>query len=105
MGKTYKDKVSGETLYVSRDTSYTEYYKDKARKILHRVDGPAKEYGYGTGVWFQNGVRHRMNGPAIEWDNGSKEWWIDDESITGIVYGRYIGPTWLQEKLDSIKGI
>lgn len=102
---TYKDTISGETLYILRTDRETYYYKDKARKILHRVDGPAKEYGHGTSVWLQNGVRHRMNGPAIEWDNGSKEWWIDNNRLADMRdRGRdFSAIRLLQNRLDSIK--
>jgi len=41
--KTYKDKVSGETLYVDLDQDRITYYKDKAMTIRHRLDGPAIE--------------------------------------------------------------
>lgn len=102
---TYKDKISGETLYVSDKGYAIVYYKDKTHRIIHRVDGPALEWNDGRRRWLQNGKVHRMDGPAIEWVDGGREWWIDDEGITGIVHGRYVGPTWLQEKLDIIKGI
>ena len=32
------------------------YYKDKERKILHRIDGPAVEWTSGYKAWFINGV-------------------------------------------------
>ena len=101
--ETYKDKISGETLYVIVDGQVTYYYKDKAEKILHRVDGPAKDYKHGTGVWFQNNQRHRVDGPAIEWDNGSKEWWIDNNRLAYMRGREFSGPQLLQNRLDSIK--
>ena len=43
--------------------------------LLHREDGPAIKWSYGTNEWWQNGKRHREGGPAIEGSNGSCQWW------------------------------
>jgi hypothetical protein len=44
---------------------------------LHRVGGPAVEYGGGAGkIWYQNGKRHRIEGPAFEYMDGSKLWYL-----------------------------
>ena len=53
----------------------TSYYKliDGVHK-LHRLDGPAVEYKYGSKFWYQNGQRHCLDGPAIEHASGHKEW-------------------------------
>jgi len=97
--KTYKDKVSGETLYVSRDTSYTEYYKDKSMTVHHRRDGPAFE-GVGRKEWYVNGKLHRLDGPAVEWADVGKVWWVNGCRITFISSsGEYKGPTLLQDNL------
>ena len=48
-------------------------------KVLHREDGPAVEYSYGTKEWWFNGKRHRKDGPAIEGSNGDKYWYINDK--------------------------
>ena len=32
------------------------YYKDKERKILHRIDGPAVEWANGFKAWFVGGI-------------------------------------------------
>ena len=53
------------------------YYKDKAKTILHREDGPAIEYTNGSKAWFVNGVPHRMDGPAYEYANGTREWYVN----------------------------
>jgi hypothetical protein len=53
------------------------YFKDKEMEILHREDGPAIEYSYGSNSWYLNGERHREDGPAVEWSNGSKEWYLN----------------------------
>jgi len=63
--KTYKDKVSGETLYVKKDSGFTGYYKDKAMTVYHRLDGPAFE-GVGRKEWYVNDKLHRLDGPAVE---------------------------------------
>ena len=53
------------------------YYKDKAKTILHRLDGPAIEWAEGNKAWFVNGKRHRLDGPAIERTSGDKEWYVN----------------------------
>jgi len=76
--QTYKDKVSGETLYVDAPFGGSVYYyKDAEEKILHRVDGPAIERYDDTKYWYQNNKRHRIDGPAIIYKSGSKFWYVD----------------------------
>jgi len=58
------------------------YFKDKAKTILHREDGPAIEWGDGSKMWFVNGKRHRLDGPAIEGVSGNNAWCINGESIS-----------------------
>ena len=56
------------------------YYKDKARTILHREDGPAIIKANGNNVlWYLNGKLHRMGGPAIEYTTGVgyKVWYVN----------------------------
>ncbi len=53
------------------------YYSDREMKNLHREDGPAIEFEYGTKAWYINGKLHREDGPAVEWSSGNKEWFID----------------------------
>jgi hypothetical protein len=55
-----------------------KYYKDKAKTILHREDGPAVEWADGEKAWYVNSKQHRIDGPAREYPNGRKDWWIDD---------------------------
>jgi hypothetical protein len=71
MNETYKDKVSGRTLYVRRISGATNYYKDPERTILHREDGPAREFTSGSWTWCQNGMVHRMDGPAMFYRHNS----------------------------------
>lgn len=42
---------------------------------LHREDGPACIFPDGEKHWYQNGKRHRINHPAIEGTNGHSEWY------------------------------
>jgi len=100
--KTYKDTISGETLYVSEQKFGSVYYKNKAMNIYHRVDGPAMVWYDGTERWFQNGRAHRMDGPATVWPSGGTDWWINGERIT-YMRDRYKGPGLLQQRLDDLK--
>ena len=73
----YTDTISGEELYVDREGQHVTYYKDKAHKIYHRVDGPAIEYVGGSTVWMTNNKYHRLDGPAKIWANGDTDWYVD----------------------------
>ena len=53
------------------------HYKDPAKTIRHREDGPAVEWAHGDKVWYVNGVRHRLDSPAIEYADGVKSWYVD----------------------------
>jgi len=100
--KTYKDKVSGETLYVDLDQGITKYHKDKAMRILHRRDGPAIEWPGGFKSWYANDKRHRVDGPAYE-GIGRKVWYVDGVLITFITSnGEYEGPESLQDLQDDL---
>ena len=57
----------------------TRYFKDKAKTILHREDGPAVEYDNGERAWYVDGKLHRTDGPAIEYADGSKAWYVNDK--------------------------
>jgi hypothetical protein len=63
-----------------------KYFKDKAKTILHREDGPAVEYSNGERAWYVDGKLHRLDGPAIEHADGSKSWLVDGK------YHREDGP-------------
>ena len=63
--------------YISETYGNKFYYKDPAKTILHRVDGPAVEHTDGYKVWYVNGVRHRLDGPAVEYADGVKSWYVD----------------------------
>jgi len=51
---------------ISKDNfgEFKGWYKDKDRTILHRMNGPAKEYVNGIQVWYFDGKIHRKFGPA-----------------------------------------
>lgn len=53
------------------------YYKDREMKILHRTDGPAIEYAYGSKHWCIDDKRHREDGPAYEGADGGKGWFFN----------------------------
>jgi len=77
----YTDTISGEELYVYKDGSRKRYYKNKAKTIRHRQDGPAVEGADGYKAWWVDNQLHRLDGPAVEAANGRKEWWIDGKFI------------------------
>jgi hypothetical protein len=60
---------------------YGNKYWRNDKGELHREDGPAIEYKYGTKYWYINDNLHRLDGSAIEWFDGMKEWYIDGEKI------------------------
>jgi hypothetical protein len=49
---------------------------------LHREDGPAVVYANGVKCWYLYGQLHRSDGPAIEWPDGGKSWFIQDNKIS-----------------------
>ena len=64
------------------------YYKDGTTsseyddyKILHRIDGPAREYADGDKFWHVNGKLHRNDGPAVEYADGGRSWYIDGPAV------------------------
>ncbi len=63
-----------ETTIIKKFRNRTEY---RTLGLLHREDGPAKEWTDGTQYWYKHNKLHRENGPAIERPNGSKEWFIN----------------------------
>jgi hypothetical protein len=74
-----------------------EYSNEKG--LLHRLDGPAREFLDGDKYWYINGILHREDGPAIEGKNGYKSWYLN-----GIYY---LEQEWQQEvikiKLERLK--
>jgi hypothetical protein len=80
--KRYTDTISGEELYIRINRYSNKYYfKDQARTILHRHDGPAVEWSDGYEEWYVDGKLHRLDGPAVEWPDGDKEWYVNDVFI------------------------
>lgn len=57
-------------------TDYTEWvYQKGSGYVLHREDGPAREWNNGNKIWYYHGKLHREDGPAFERSNGIKEWY------------------------------
>jgi len=68
-----------KTQYILKNENGTFYYSDKKMTKLHREDGPAVEYSYGTKHWYLNGQRHREDGPAVECSDGTKSWYLNGQ--------------------------
>jgi hypothetical protein len=73
-----------EKQYITTLAGNKYYYKDKAKTILHRTDGPAIERTSGDKEWYVNGKLHRLDDPAIEWANGDKEWYVNGVFIMSV---------------------
>lgn len=67
----------GNSYKLVDDKGNVKYYKDRAKTILHNVNGAAVEYSFGGKEWWINGKLHREDGPAIEVSNGSKLWYYN----------------------------
>ena len=63
---------------ISFDKTGNKYFRNEQGE-LHRDDGPAVEYSYGSKWWYQNGKLHRVDGPAVESSNGSLLWYQNDK--------------------------
>jgi len=64
--------------YITTLKNGTKYYfKDKAKTIFHRIDGPAVEWANGEKEWYVNGKRHRLDGPATEHADGYRAWFVN----------------------------
>ena len=64
------------------------YYKDG---LLHREDGPAREFPSGDKLWFLNGKPHRVDGPAHDTES-LKIWYLN-----GVLH-REDGPAFEHER-------
>lgn len=69
------------------DLSVTYYY---FHGRLHRQDGPAVEYAYGTKMWFTNGIIHRADGPAIERSDGTNIWYVVGKEVPQEQHKLYV---------------
>jgi hypothetical protein len=101
------------------------YYKDKAMKIchrldgpavecldgdkvwyidgkMHRLDGPAIEYSDGYRAWYVDGKRHRLDGPAVECEDGDKVWYVDGKFLTEAEFINFTSPKPVELTLDQI---
>jgi len=80
---------------------------------LHRDDGPAVEFSYGSKFWYQEGKLHRLDGPAVEWGNGDKSWYQEDklhrldgpaiELANGEKYWYVKGKKYSEEEFNLVK--
>ncbi len=57
--------------------SHIEYSNEQG--LLHRTDGPAREFANGDKFWYINGIRHREDGPAVEMYSSYKAWYLNDK--------------------------
>ena len=79
------------------------WYNDKDQ--LHRLDGPAVEYAFGSNEWYVNGQLHRLDGPALEHDDGSEWWYVNGERMTEEEFDEYIKPKpSYEDKIIDIDG-
>jgi hypothetical protein len=78
--------------YIKKVRFGTVYYKDEARTILHREDGPAVEWYSGNLEWYLNDKRHRIDGPAIEGFDGKRSWYINGVFIFRYYIGKDNNP-------------
>lgn len=53
----------------------------RLNNLLHREDGPAVEYSFGTKLYFLNGQPHRLDGPACEYNDGKMDWYVNGKRI------------------------
>ncbi|MFA5024234.1 MAG: hypothetical protein WC523_04720 [Patescibacteria group bacterium] len=67
--------------------------------LLHREDGPAREWTNDYKAWYLNGKRDREDGPAVEYSDGDKAWFIKGVEYTEEEFKEYK----LIEKLSGLK--
>ena len=58
------------------------YKKHLENNLLHRLDGPAREWADGEKEYFVEGKRQRLDGPAIEYASGDKEYLVNGVDVT-----------------------
>ena len=64
------------------------YYNNAGE--LHRDEGPAVDWAYGTKLWYQNGQLHRTDGPAVECRDGDKRWYINGKRLTEAEFNQRV---------------
>jgi hypothetical protein len=77
---------------------WVEYLNEQG--LLHREDGPAREYSNGTKAWFINGKLHREDGPAVEHGNGDEEWYLNGDLFYEEEYHQEVIKLKLKRILD-----
>lgn len=55
----------------------SDWVEYKFGTLLHREDGPAREFANGKREWWLYGKRHRQSGPAVIHPQGTQEWWMN----------------------------
>lgn len=55
----------------------SDWLEYKLGTMLHREDGPAREFVNGKREWWLYGKRHRRSGPAVIHPQGTQEWWMN----------------------------
>ncbi len=76
--KSYVSAPKNYTGIVEWDNGSKFWYKEG---LLHREDGPAREYTNGDKYWDKEGKLHRTDGPAIVGINGYKEWFVNGDLV------------------------
>jgi len=71
---TKKELILSQPNQVFRKSGTKEWW---VYDLLHRLDGPAREYSDQSQEWYKDGILHRLDGPAIDYSNGYKEWWVE----------------------------
>lgn len=69
--------IINNVLHCAQDISFV-YFKNK---IVHRDDGPAVKWNFGTKFWVNSGAFHREDGPAIEYNDRPVKWWYRGKFI------------------------
>lgn len=66
--------------------------------IVHRDNGPAREWANGNKFWCQYGEVHRLDGPARIFKNDlrANQWWVR---------GNHIPDQWIKENIADQKNV
>ena len=72
------------------------YYKDGTTsakrdysRVLHEIEGPAVVFDDDK-WWYVDGKLHRIDGPAMEYGSGTKAWYIDDKYYSEEDFNKFI---------------
>ena len=59
-----------------------------SKNQFHRTNGPAFISLNEDKEWRINGLLHRLDGPAIEWGFGFREWWVSNKRYSKSKHNR-----------------